>query len=91
MNNNGSKENKNTFMSSDIISLKLFSQSFQEQYESFKNETHQNYASFRDECNKKYVQFLIDAWGLYYGEEQTPIPDDNPVPPKPYEMGENRF
>lgn len=60
-------------------------QSFQEQYDNFKKEAQQNYASFRDEYNKKYIQFLIDAWGWYYGEEPIPVPYDNPVPPKPFE------
>lgn len=67
-----------------------FAQSFQEQYNSFKKEVHQNYASFRDECNKKYIQFLIDAWGWYSGEEPTPIPNDNLIPPKPYEKGKEQ-
>ena len=75
-----------------ISATLLFSQNFSQQYEEFKKEVHKNYTSFQGECNKKYIQFLINAWGWYYGEEPTPIPDDNPIPPKPYEKEkEERF
>ena len=67
------------------IIFDIVSQSLQDKYEEFKKEANKNYASFRDECNKKYVQFLIDAWEWFYGEEPTPVPDDNPISPKPYE------
>lgn len=62
-----------------------FGQTFQERYEQFKKNSEKDYYSFRDECNRKYIEFLKEAWIAYYGEEPTPIPEYNPIPPRPYE------
>lgn len=60
-------------------------QSFQEQYEFFKQNAQKEYSSFRNECNQRYIQFLKDAWGWYNGEQPIPVPEYNPVPPRPFD------
>ena len=67
------------------VSENSFAQTFQEQYEHFKNNAHNSFSSFRNDCNKKYVAFLRDAWMWYNGEDPIPVPENNPVPPTPYD------
>lgn len=60
-------------------------QTFEEQYEAFKQQTKQEYQNFRDKVNQEYADFIRSSWAQFKGEEPTPEPDLNPIPPLPYE------
>lgn len=63
----------------------VFSQSFKEQYEQFKNNAQNSYSSFREECNYRYIKFLTEAWDWYEGKAPIPIPKEElSIPPRPY-------
>ena len=58
----------------------------QAEYEAFKKHTLQEYSDFREKVNQEYADFIRRSWAEYQGEKPIPIPEDNPIPPKPYEQ-----
>lgn len=67
------------------VSTVVSAQSLEERYRAFQQEAKQNYSDFRDDANAKYAVFLRAAWESY---KQGPVierPQEEPVPPTPYE------
>lgn len=63
-------------------------QSLDEIYNSFKLNSFNAYNNHRAECNRKYAEFLKEAWDWYEGKVPLPVPNETPLPPRPY-LGEN--
>lgn len=57
---------------------------FNEEYENFKKQYLREYNDYRNRVNKEYADFVRKTWKEYKGYKTTPIPDDTPIPPKPY-------
>lgn len=68
-----------------VSSLALSAQSFEEHFRSFQQQAQKDYYDFRDAANERYTQFLLDAWQYYKVGPAIPAPQEDPVPPIPYE------
>ncbi len=66
----------------------LSAQSLEERFRAFQQEAKANYESFRDEANERYAEFVRQAWEYYQAIPAVPEPDDDIVPPMPYEEDE---
>ena len=60
-------------------------QSLEERFLSFQQQAHKEYYDFRDAANERYAQFLLSAWQYYKVGSAVPAPQEEPIPPVPYE------
>lgn len=68
----------------------LSAQSFEEQFRAFQQSARDDYESFRDKANERYAEFMRQAWEYYQAAPALPEPEDDPVPPVPYEDDEQK-
>ena len=67
------------------VSSILRAQSLEERYRAFQQAAKQNYTDFRDAANADYINFLRAAWEYYKVGPVIERPEEDPVPPTPYE------
>lgn len=84
--------NKRLFFATWLIfsSIGTFAQNdFQFTYEAFRQQAKEEYTDFRRQCNEEYAEFMEDAWRRFNDlpPKMSPI-KDKPVPPMPYDGGE---
>lgn len=68
----------------------LQAQSFLEQFEAFDQNARQTYADFTVRVIKNYAEFVKQAWESFEASKPVPMPQDDPVPPVPYEEEEQQ-
>ena len=68
----------------------MSAQTFEERFRAFQQSAMDDYESFRDKANERYAEFMRQAWEYYQAAPAVPEPEDDPVPPVPYEDEEQK-
>ena len=75
-----------------LFSETSFAQDFDEIYSSFRQQAKEEYNNFRRQCNKEYAEFMEQTWRQFHGLlPKAPPIKDKPVPPMPYDGGEEEI
>lgn len=74
-----------------FISVSAFAQTFEEEYDKFKQEAIGDYVDFRKKVNEEYAAFMQEAWKQYKVIPKVTLPKDDEQPPIDFngEQGEN--
>lgn len=60
-------------------------QSYREQFDAFEQKAQQTYADFTIRVLQNYAEFVKQAWESFEASMPVPMPQDDPLPPIPYE------
>ncbi len=58
----------------------------------WRHEIHEDFENFRRQCNEEYAEFMENTWRQFHGLlPKVPPIKDKPIPPMPYEEGEEEI